>query len=159
MGFQFVLIYQSGRFPDYTVLYGFSLFSYLCWGITELFQKHSSEQLIIGEAVSFQNYMHRISGCDQIFVDKRKTIFILIFQKSNAHFFLKETTKISCLETGDVCNLIQGDWFLLMFCNIVQDGIQPVHFFFLMVDILWKYLNAEIMIQLKHKFKNQAVKT
>ena len=136
MGFQFALIYRSGKFPDYTVLYGFSLFSYFYWGITELFQKHSPEQLIIGETMPFQNYMHGILGCDQISVYEGETIFILLFQKCNSHFFLKETTKISSLETGNVCNFIQGDRFFIMFCNIVQYGIQPVHFFFLMVNIL-----------------------
>ena len=131
MGFQFVLIYQSGRFPDYTVLYGFSLFSYLCWGITELFQKHSSEQLIIGEAVSFQNYMYRISGCDQIFVDKRKTIFILIFQKCNPHLFLEKTAEISSLEISNTCDLIQRNRPFVILRNIIQHQIQSVQIFFL----------------------------
>ena len=69
-------------------LYSSSLFPYLRRCISKMFQKHPSKQFIIGESMPFQNYMHRISGCDQIFIDEGKSIFIMIFQKGNTHFFL-----------------------------------------------------------------------
>ena len=139
-------------------LYSFSLFPYLRRCISEMFQKHPSKQFIIGESMPFQNYMHRISGCDQIFIDEGKSIFILIFQKGNTHFFLKEATEIPGLETGNVCNLVQRDWFPVMFCNIIQDRIKPLHLLLPPVDILMKNFHAEIMIQLKQKLKDQTVK-
>ena len=77
-----------------------------------------------------QNDMNRISGCDQITINKGKAVFILIFEKCNSHFFLEEAAEISCLETGDFCNLIKGDGFSVMFGNIVQHRFQTVHVFF-----------------------------
>ena len=136
----------------------FSLLPYLRRCISEMFQKHPSKQFIIGESMPFQNYMHRISGCDQIFIDEGKSIFILIFQKGNTHFFLKEAAEISGLEACNVCNLLKRNRFFIMFCNIIQNRIKPVHLLLALVDILIKNFHAEIMIQLKHKFKNQAVK-
>ena len=97
-----------------------------------MFLEHPAEQLIIGEAVAFQDHMYRISGCDQIFVDKRKTIFILIFQKRNPHLFLKKTTEISGLEISDTCDLIQGNGPLIIFRNIIQYKVQPIQIFFLL---------------------------
>lgn len=99
--------------------------------------------------MSFQNHMHRISGCDQIAVDERQSVFILVFQKSDAHFFLKEATEITGLEAGNVCNLIKRDGFFIMVCNIIQHRIQSSHFFLSLVDILLKYFHTEIMVQLK----------
>ena len=37
--------------------------------------------------------MHGVFRIDQIFVDKRKSVFILIFQKSNPHLFLEKRQK------------------------------------------------------------------
>lgn len=106
----------------------------------------------------FQDRMNRIFGCDQIFVDEGEPVFILIFQKGNSHFFLKEAAEIPCLEAGDVCDFVQRDRFFVMFCDIIQNRIKPVHFFLALIDILMKNFHAEIMIQLKQKFKDQTVK-
>lgn len=119
----------------------------------------SCETVYVGKSMPFQNHMNRISGRDQIPANEGKPIFILIFQKCNAHFFLEKATEISGLKTGDVCNLVQRDWFLVMFCNIIQYGIKTVHFLLTLVDILMENFHAEIVIQLKQKFKDQTVKT
>lgn len=102
--------------------------------------------------------MNRIFGCDQIFVDEGEPVFILILQKGNSHFFLKEAAEIPCLEAGDVCDFVQRDRFFVMFCDIIQNRIKPVHFFLALIDILMKNFHAEIMIQLKQKLKDQTVK-
>ena len=62
-----------------------------------------------------QNDMNRISGCDQITINKGKAVFILIFEKCNYLFFPEEAEEISCLETGDFCNFIQGNRLSVMF--------------------------------------------
>ena len=47
--------------------------------------------------------MHGVFCIDQIFVDKRKSVFILIFQKCNPHLFLEKTAEISSLEISNTC--------------------------------------------------------
>ena len=77
-----------------------------------------------------QNDLNGISGCDQITINKGKAVFILIFEKCNSHFFLEEAAEISCLETGDFCDLIQGDGVFVMFGNIVQYRFQTGYILF-----------------------------
>ena len=95
-----------------------------------MFLEHPAEQLIIGEAVAFQDHMHGVFCVDQIFVNERKSVFILIFQKRNPHLFLKKTTEISGLEISYTCNLIQGNGIPVILRNIIQHQIQPVQIFF-----------------------------
>ena len=97
-----------------------------------MFLEHPAEQLIIGEAVAFQDHMHVVFCVDQIFVNERKSVFILIFQKRNPHLFLKKTTEISGLEISDTCDLIQGNGPLIIFRNIIQYKVQPIQIFFLL---------------------------
>ena len=77
-----------------------------------------------------QNDMNGISGCDQITINKGKTVFILIFEKCNSHFFLEEAAEVSCLETGDFCDFIQGDGLSVMFGDIVQYRFQTGYILF-----------------------------
>ena len=97
-----------------------------------MFLEHPAEQLIIGEAVAFQDHMHGVFCVDQIFVNERKSVFILIFQKRNPHLFLKKTTEISGLEISDTCDLIQRNGPLIIFRNIIQYKVQPIQIFFLL---------------------------
>lgn len=98
----------------------------------EVLLEYPAKQLIIGETMSFQDHMYGIFRIDQIFVDKRKSVFILIFQKRNPHLFLKKTTEISGLEISDTCDLIQGNGPLIIFRNIIQYKVQPIQIFFLL---------------------------
>ena len=94
--------------------------------------EHPAEQLIIGETMPFQDHMHGIFRVDQIFVNKRKSVFILIFQKCNPHLFLEKMEEISSLEISNTCNLIQGNRPFVILRNIIQHQIQPVQIFFLL---------------------------
>ena len=75
--------------------------------------------------------MHGVFRIDQIFVDKRKSVFILIFQKRNPHLFLEKTAEISSLEISNTCNLIQRNRPFVILRNIIQHQIQPIQIFFL----------------------------
>ena len=105
----------------------------------------------------FQNDMNGISGCDQITINKGKAVFILIFEERNSHFFPEEAAEVSCLETGDFCNLIQGNGFSVMFGNIVQYRFQTIHILFFLTGVILEDLDGKIVIQLEQKFKDQAV--
>ncbi len=68
---------------------------FLC-GIGSFFIWSSSHEKQISERLSsVLMYLHGSDCCstffriDQIFVDKRKSVFILIFQKCNPHLFLE----------------------------------------------------------------------
>lgn len=98
----------------------------------EVLLEHPSKQFIIGESMSFQDHMHRVFRIDQIFVDKRKSVFILIFQKCNPHLFLEKTAEISGLEISYTCDLIQENGTPVILRNIIQHKIQPVQIFFLL---------------------------
>lgn len=93
--------------------------------------EHPSKQLIIGESMAFQGHMHRVFRIDQIFVDKRKSVFILIFQKCNPHLFLEKMEEISSLEISNTCDLIQRNRPFVILRNIIQHQIQSVQIFFL----------------------------
>ena len=69
--------------------------------------KHSPKELIIGKSMAFQDHMNRICRRNQIPVNKRKPIFVLIFQKCNAHAFLKKAAEISGLQISNLGNLRQ----------------------------------------------------
>ena len=97
-----------------------------------MFLEHPAEQLIIGEAVAFQDHMHGGFCVDQIFVNERKSVFILIFQKRNPHLFLKKTTEIAGLQVSDTGNLVQRYGTLIIFGNVIQNKVQPVKIFFLL---------------------------
>ena len=75
--------------------------------------------------------MHGVFRIDQIFVDKRKSVFILIFQKSNPHLFLEKTAEISSLEISNTCDFIQRNKPFVILRNIIQHQIQSVQIFFL----------------------------
>lgn len=96
-----------------------------------MFLEHPAEQLIIGEAVAFQDHMHGVFCVDQIFVNERKSVFILIFQKCNPHLFLEKTAEISSLEISNTCDLIQRNRPFVILRNIIQHQIQSVQIFFL----------------------------
>ena len=96
----------------------------------EVLLEYPAKQLIIGESMAFQDHMHRVFRIDQIFVDKRKSVFILIFQKCNPHLFLEKTAEISSLEISNTCNLIQRNRPFVILRNIIQHQIQPVQIFF-----------------------------
>ena len=98
----------------------------------EVLLEYPAKQLIIGETMSFQDHMYGIFRIDQIFVDKRKSVFILIFQKCTPHLFLEKTAEISGLEISYTCNLIQGNGIAVILRNIIQNKIQPVQIFFLL---------------------------
>ena len=97
-----------------------------------MFLKHLPKQFIIGKSMSLQDHMNGICGRDEITINKRKPVFILIFQKRNPHLFLKKTTEISGLEISDTCDLIQGNGPLIIFRNIIQYKVQPIQIFFLL---------------------------
>lgn len=97
-----------------------------------MFLEHPAEQLIIGEAVAFQDHMHGVFCVDQIFVNERKSVFILIFQKRNPHLFLEKPAEISGLEISYTSNLIQGNGPLIILRNIIQYKVQPIQIFFLL---------------------------
>ena len=80
--------------------------------------------------MAFQGHMHRVFRIDQIFVNERKSVFILIFQKCNPHLFLEKTAEISGLEISYTCDLIQGNGIPVILRNIIQHQIQPVQIFF-----------------------------
>ena len=119
--------------------------------------EHPSKQLIIGESMAFQNHMHRVFRIDQIFVDKRKSVFILIFQKCNPHLFLEKTAEISSLEISNTCNLIQRNRPFVILRNIIQHQIQPVQIFFQPAQITLKNFDTEIVTRLEQKFKDQDI--
>ena len=123
----------------------------------EVLLEYPAKQLIIGESMAFQDHMHRVFRIDQIFVDKRKSVFILIFQKCNPHLFLEKTAEISSLEISNTCNLIQGNRPFVILRNIIQHQIQPVQIFFLPAQITLKNFDTEIVTQLEQKFKDQDI--
>ena len=96
-----------------------------------------------------QNDMNRISGCDQITINKGKAVFILIFEKCNSHFFLEEAAEISCLETGDFCNLIKGDGLAVKVGYNVQQSFQTFHYFLFQTCIVLEVVDCKIVIQLE----------
>ena len=81
--------------------------------------------------MAFQDHMHGVFRIDQIFVEKRKSVFILIFQKCNPHLFLEKTAEISSLEISNTCDLIQRNRPFVILRNIIQHQIQSVQIFFL----------------------------
>ena len=105
--------------------------------------------------MAFQDHMHGVFRIDQIFVDKRKSVFILIFQKCTPHLFLEKTAEISSLEISNTCNLIQRNRPFVILRNIIQHQIQPVRSFFSRITL--KNFDTEIVTQLEQKFKDQDI--
>ena len=67
-----------------------------------MFLKHLPKQFIIGKSMSLQDHMNGICGRDEITINKRKPVFILIFKKSNPHPFFEKTAEISCLQISNL---------------------------------------------------------
>ena len=107
--------------------------------------------------MAFQDHMHGVFRIDQIFIDKRKSVFILIFQKCNPHLFLEKTAEISSLEISNTCDLIQRNRPFVILRNIIQHQIQPVQIFFQPAQITLKNFDTEIVTQLEQKFKDQDI--
>ena len=115
-----------------SVLGVLSVFPYLGRRTSEMFLKHSSKQLVVGETMPFQYYVNRVFGVYKILVNKRKPVFVLIFQKSNSHFFLEKSAEIAGLQVSDTGNLVQRYGTLIIFGNVIQNKVQPVKIFFLL---------------------------
>ena len=115
-----------------SVLGVLSVFPYLGRRTSEMFLKHPSKQLVVGKTMPFQYYVNRIFCVDQIFVNKRQSVFVLIFQKGNAHLFLEKTAEIAGLQVSDTGNLVQRYGTLIIFGNVIQNKVQPVKIFFLL---------------------------
>ena len=99
---------------------------------SKMFLKHPAKQLVVGETMPFQYYVNRVFGVYKILVNKRKPVFVLIFQKSNSHFFLEKSSEIAGLQVSDTGNLVQRYGTLIIFGNVIQDKVQPVKIFFLL---------------------------
>ena len=115
-----------------SVLGVLSVFPYLGRRTSEMFLKHPAKQLVVGETMPFQYYVNRVFGVYKILVNKRKPVFVLIFQKSNSHFFLEKSAEIAGLQVSDTGNLVQRYGTLIIFGNVIQNKVQPVKIFFLL---------------------------
>lgn len=87
--------------------------------------------------MAFQDHMHGVFRIDQIFVDKRKSVFILIFQKCNPHLFLEKTAEISILVISNTCNLIQRNRPFVILRNIIQHQMIYALSDFLIMIVSW----------------------
>lgn len=119
--------------------------------------KHSPKKLVIAEAVTLKDLVHRIFCGKQISVDKGKAVLILIFQEGHTHSLFKKTAEITRLEKGNLGNLLQGNLPFVIGSNIIQDIVHSVQILFFLTEIRLKNLYAEAVIKLIQKFKKKAV--
>lgn len=85
--------------------------------------------------------------------------FVLVFQKSDSHIFLEKTAEISGFQRGNLRYFIERYRSVIVLRSIGKHLIQPVQIFILLIQIGPENPSAEIVIKLKHHFKQQTVET
>ena len=91
--------------------------------ITEVLPENAAEQLIIGKDVSVKYDIDRILACDQILINMGQTELVLVFQKGGSHVAFEKTTEVARLQAGNICDLLNGDRFIIMLGCILKNWI------------------------------------
>lgn len=123
----------------------------------EVFGEHPAEQLVVGEAVAFQDVLQRVLRRDEVLIDVGQPHLILVFQKSEPHVLLEKTAEIPGIQAGYARDLVDGDRAVIVLVRVVQDEVQTVQVLCPVVQVCLEDLYAEIVAELEQDLKKQAV--
>ena len=91
--------------------------------ITEVLPENAAEYLLLPSTLFGPYDIDRILACDQILINMGQTELVLVFQKGGSHVAFEKTTEVARLQAGNICDLLNGDRFIIMLGCILKNWI------------------------------------